>query len=421
MRSAVHRSVIAALTASALVVSACSTGSSPSSSSTSAGSSSAASSAESSAAGSSAPGSSGGSSSAVSAGGSSAVDPMAKLQAKVDQYRAEPKFNAPGPAIAVSSLKGKSVYIVPETNNVFNNVNVAQMKTLAASAGMNATVYDNQGTSAQWVQGIQTAISQHVNLIILANAPDPRALQPQLTAAKAANIPVLVTHFYDDSTTPPPACEGCAAGVTALETAPFNTAAELLADWVILKAKGDVNALIPIVGGVIPSPGMKDAIKQEFTTYCPKCTYKFIDIPLADFASSKLANDIQASVSGDPNVNWIIDQLDSMEPSTISAINTAGRAGKIKVVGYNGSTFAIKDVQDKKAMVMDVGESAPWIGYATMDQAFRILLGKPLVKESAPVRVFDSTNASAAGTPPTLTEGYGSSFQDGFKKLWGMS
>lgn len=346
---------------------------------------------------------------------------MAKLQAKVDQYRAEPKFTAPGPAIDVSSLKGKSVYIVPETNNVFNNVNVAEMKTLAAAAGMNATVYDNQGTSAQWVQGIQTAISQHVNLIILANAPDPRALQPQLAAAKAANIPVLVTHFYDDSTTPPPACEGCAAGVTALETAPFNTAAELLADWVILEAKGDVNALIPIVGGVIPSPGMKDAIKQEFATYCPKCTYKFIDIPLADFASSKLANDIQASVSGDPNVNWIIDQLDSMEPSTITAINTAGRAGKIKVVGYNGSTFAIKDVQDKKAMVMDVGESAPWIGYATMDQAFRILLGKPTVKESAPVRVFDSTNASAAGTPPTLTEGYGSSFQDGFKKLWGMS
>lgn len=343
------------------------------------------------------------------------------LQAKVDKYRAAPQFTAPGPAIDLSSLKGKKIYIIPETNNVFNNVNVAQMKSLATRAGVGVTVYDNQGSSAQWVQGMQTAVSQHVDLIILANAPDPRALQPQLAAAKSAGIPVVVTHFYDDSTTPPPACEGCAAGVTALETAPFNTAAALLADWVILQSKGDVNALIPIVGGVIPTPGMKDAIDQEFKQYCPECKYKFIDIPLADFASNKLATDIQASVSGDPNVNWIIDQLDSMEPATNSAINTAGRSGKIKVVGYNGSTFALKDIQNKTAMVMDVGESAQWIGYATMDQAFRLLLGKPAVKESAPVRIFDSTNATETGTPPSLEKGYGQDYQAGFDKLWGLS
>jgi ribose transport system substrate-binding protein len=355
--------------------------------------------------------------------GSLSAATISALQAKIDKYRAVPAFTAPGPTIDVSSLKGKhkKIYIVPETNNVFNNVNVAQMKAIAAKAGLDVTVYDNQGTSAQWVQGMQTAVSAGVDLIVLANAPDPRALQPQLAAAKAAKIPVVVTHFYDDSTTPPPACEGCAAGVTALETAPFNTAAALLADWVILRSKGDVNALVPNVGGVIPTPGMLAAIKAEFAQYCPKCKVKFVDIPLADFASTKLASDIQASVSGDPGVNWIIDQLDSMEQATISAINTAGRSGKINIVGYNGSTFALKDVQSKGSpMVMDVGESAPWIGYATMDQAFRILLGKPTVKESAPVRVFDSTNAAEAGAPPTLQKGYGTAYEAGFGDLWGL-
>lgn len=388
--------VLAAATTATLALSACSTGSSGGGGSSS----------------------SGAGASSVSSNLSAAA--TSALEAKIAKYRALPTFTAPGPKIDVTGLKGKKIFIVPETNNVFNNVNVAQMKAIATQAGMTATVYDNQGTSSQWVQGIQTAISQKVDLIILANAPDPRALQPQLAAAKSAHIPVVVTHFYDDSTTPPPSCEGCAAGVTALETAPFNTAAELLADWVILNAKGNVDALIPIVGGVIPTPGMKSAIQSEFSKYCPKCKYKFIDIPLADFASSKLATDIQASVSGDPGVNWIIDQLDSMEPSTLTAINTAGRAGKIKVVGYNGSTFAIKDVQDNKPMVMDVGESAPWIGYSTMDQSFRILLGKPMVKESAPVRIFDSTNASEAGNPPSLTTGYGDAYKSGFSTLWGL-
>jgi ribose transport system substrate-binding protein len=361
------------------------------------------------------------SSATASTGGSASAAGLADLQTKIDKYKAVPGFTAPGPAMNVSKLSGKSIYIIPETNNVFNNVNVAQMKTIATAAGIRVTVYDNQGTSAQWVQGMQTAISQKVSLIILANSPDPRALEPQLAAAKAANIPVLVTHFYDDSTTPPPACEGCSAGVTALETAPFNRAAALLADWVINEAKGtNIDALIPIVGGVIPSPGMQSAINTEFTKYCPGCKTKYINIPLADFASNKLSQDIQASVSGDPGVNWIIDQLDAMEQATISAINTAGRTGQIKIVGYNGSTFAIKDIQSNTAMVMDVGESAPWIGYSTMDQAFRILLGQPTVKESAPVRIFDASNASEAGTPPDLTKGYGNAYESGFKTLWGM-
>lgn len=368
-------------------------------------------------------GSSGGGSSDASSGpGNLTASAQQELQATVDQYRAVPTFTAPGPALDLSTLRGKKIYIVPETNNVFNTVNVQAMQSVAQRAGIDVTVFPNQGNTSQWVQGMQTAVSQKVDLIILANAPDPRALQPQLAAAKAANIPVVVTHFYDDSTTPAPACEGCAAGVTALETAPFNTAAKLLADWVILEGKGDVNALIPIVGAVIPSPGMQAAIKGEFDKYCPKCTYKFVDISLADFASAKLATDIQASLSGDPKINWVIDQLDSMESATISAINTAGRSGKIKVVGYNGATSSIKDIQGGSSpMVMDVGESAPWIGYSTMDQAFRILLGQPVVKASAPVRVFDSTNADDAGDPPSLTEGYGDAFIGGFEKLWGLS
>jgi ribose transport system substrate-binding protein len=344
------------------------------------------------------------------------------LEAVIAKYSKVPTFTAPGPPINVKSLvgKGKSVYIIPETDNDFNNVNVAEMKTVATQAGLKVTVYANQGTTSQWVQGMQSAISEKVSLIILANAPDPRALQPQLKAAKAAHIPVVVTHFYDDSTAAPPNCTGCAAGVTALETAPFNTAASLLADWTILQSKGDADVLIPIVNGVIPSPGMEATMKAQFTKYCPACKTKFVNIPLADFATSALANDIQASVSGDPNINWIDDQLDSMVPATTTAVNTAGRAGKIKIVGYNGSTFAIKDIQDKTSFVMDVGESAPWIGYATMDQAFRILLGKPTVHESAPVRIFDSANAASAGNPPSLSSGYGSAYKAGFDKLWGL-
>ena len=44
---------------------------------------------------------------------------------------------------------------------------------------------------------MQAAIAQKPDLINLDTAPDPRGLQPQIAAAKAAGIPVIVTHFYD--------------------------------------------------------------------------------------------------------------------------------------------------------------------------------------------------------------------------------
>ena len=48
-------------------------------------------------------------------------------------------------------------------------------------------------------------------------------------------------------------------------------------------------------------------------------------------------------------------------------------------------------------MAMNVGEDTVGIGYASMDQAFRILLGKPTVDERTPIRIWDKTNVNEAG------------------------
>jgi ribose transport system substrate-binding protein len=282
------------------------------------------------------------------------------------------------------------------------------------------TVYENSGVSSQYVQGMQSAIAQKPSLIILANAPDPRGLQPQIAAAKAAGIPVEVTHFYDDSTPLPPACAGCAAGVTSLETAKFNLSAKLMADWVILHSDGRADVLIPILLGVIPTPGMEAVFKAEFSKYCPSCKTKYINVPAAAFGTSDFSNSVEASISGDPNLNWILEQFDPVVPSIVSSIATAGRTGKVNVVSYAGDTAVLAEMQSQSGVVMDVGESQPWIAYATMDQAFRTMLGKPARVESSPLRIWDTANVHEAGTPPTTTSGYGTSYITGFMRLWGL-
>jgi ribose transport system substrate-binding protein len=55
-----------------------------------------------------------------------------------------------------------------------------------------------------------------------------------------------------------------------------------------------------------------------------------------------------------------------------------------------------------------------------MDNAFRILLGKPANPAPNPVRVFTRENIKVVGNPPSTYKGYGNAFIKGYLKLWGI-
>ena len=55
-----------------------------------------------------------------------------------------------------------------------------------------------------------------------------------------------------------------------------------------------------------------------------------------------------------------------------------------------------------------------------MDQAYRILLGKPAAAHVNPIRVFDASNVASLGSKPTPASGYGNAYVAGYKKLWGL-
>jgi ribose transport system substrate-binding protein len=354
---------------------------------------------------------------APSSGASNAVS--SAVTDNVAKYKGLPTFTPPGEKIDPSTLKGKSIFLIPLVPNPFNQNIQETMQGIAEKVGMTLTIYPNQGTPSEWVQGMNAALTAKPDLIVLSTAPDPRTLQPQLAQAKAAGIPVLVTHFYDDSSPVPPACEGCAAGVTALVTAPFNVAGKAAADWVIADSKGNANVLL--IGGadVLPSPATLDTIKQEFTDQCPACKVTIKNIPVSDW-NTKTQGEVQSALTADPSINYVYPLYDAMVAGAVPAVQTLGKTGQVKVVSYNGSPYALKYIQDGDIVVMNVGEDTVGIGYASMDQAFRILLGKPTVDERTPIRIWDKTNVNEAGTPPETGKGYGSALSDGFLQLWGL-
>jgi len=359
----------------------------------------------------------GGSSTTNTSGGgvpSAVTDNLAK-------FTAIPVWKAPGPAIDATKLRGKKIFAIPIAETPFTQAVEAGEQKAADAAGVKITFFPNEGSPAAWVQGMQTAISQHPDLINLDTAPDPRSLQPQIAAAKAAGIPVIVTHFYDANMPDPPACDGCAPGVSAVVKVPFTVVAQAQADYVINASKGKADVLIVSISGLLPVPPMEQMMLNEYKQNCTGCTVKLVEVSLQQIGQAGPFSQVSSALVQDPKIDWVDPMFDALIPGSLGAVQAAGKAGKIKMLSFNGSAFALQDVASGTSPVIaDVAEPDTWVGYANMDQAFRLLAGMSPVSEVTPFRIFDQTNISETGGGPNFAGGYGNAYVTGFFQLWGL-
>jgi ribose transport system substrate-binding protein len=351
-------------------------------------------------------------------GGSAAGVDMSKgamaARAQLDRDRSIPRFRAPGPAFdARRALRGKRLFEIPITSEVPFVAAVEQgMKQAAGEVGARLVVFPNQGKPSQWAQGIRTAIAQRAAAILLL-AQDPRLVGPQIDQAKRAGIPVIVLRTTGED-------QRCGAG-TACIPGPFEKAGRLEADFAIADSGGDADAIV-VTSKDAPSTGpLVNGLKDEFGRRCPGCKLHFVDVPIPEWAT-RLRTEVQSALIRNPNADYLLPIYDSMSQFAVPAINAAHRAGRVKISTFNGTPFVLRTLQDKEVVAMDAGEGLAWIGWASMDQAFRAVAHeRPVATENTPLRVFDRGNVDAAGHPPAFDRGYGNAYVKGYSKLWGVS
>jgi ribose transport system substrate-binding protein len=333
-------------------------------------------------------------------------------QANLNRYKAVPKFVAPGPAFdARASARGKTLFVIPASSQVpFVSTINNHIRRIATPIGLKVTTWQNQGQPSQWVQGMNAAIAQKASAIVLLAGNDPAALQPQIKAAKAKGIPTIVAHLYDEN-------QPSAPNVGGVVNIPYKIAGRLIADQAIVDTKGDANAVVVTINQVKSTIPMVQGIREEFRRYCQDCKLKFTDVTIADIAT-KIQPNVQAALTADPSINYVIALYDSAEvPFVAAAIRAAGRIGRVKVSTFNGTPEMLKLVKQGDIVNMNVGENLEWIGYAVVDQSMRIMGGlKPVKSERVPVRVFDRSNIGQAG--PRFTSGWGNTYVSGYRKLW---
>jgi ribose transport system substrate-binding protein len=345
----------------------------------------------------------------------------AAAQMRLDRFRALPAFRAPGPAFdATRELRGKRVYEIPITSEVpFIGEVEKGMRQAAEQVGAELVVFPNQGRPTQWAQGIRTAISRDADAILLL-AQDPELVGPQISQAERAGIPVIVLRTTGEGQPCQRGRDGETLGTTCVP-APFERAGRLEADYVIVDSGGKADVLVVTSNDARSTEPLLRGLRGEFRSNCPDCELRFVDVPIPDWAT-RLRTEVQSALVRDPGIDYVIPTYDSMSQFAVPAIVASRAAERIKISTFNGTPFVLEMLQDGRVVSMDVGEDLAWVGWAAMDQAFRVIAGERAVRsERTPLRVFDESNVDEAGTPPRFDRGYGRPYVQGYRKLWGLT
>jgi ribose transport system substrate-binding protein len=348
---------------------------------------------------------------------------QASIAEKLAQYAAEPEFVAPGPAFDASQAQGKTVINIPLTSTLPYNQDIdAAMARAAEAAGVKFIQYSNQGSPAEWIQGIQSGIAQRVDAIILEGSPDPKLLGPQIAEAQAAGIPVISTHLFDVSQVEEALSSDL--GLSAIMPAHHNRAGELMADYIINASACDVNALFVTADDVSASQGIEDSFVAELGSVCAEtCSAKVVNVPIASWGQN-IPGEVQSALTANPKINWVVPVYAGGMQGVLSGVRQANATDRVRSVSYGGTASTNQMIQDGDVIVAQVGESPEWNGWANMDVALRLLSGVDLLEdENVPQRILDTENVDETGTPPVEGAGYGpaSAYEDGYLELWGLA
>lgn len=232
----------------------------------------------------------------------------------------------------------KIAYITPGLNIPFWRSMSAGIKQGAEAKGAKVTDYDSKLSQSTQLQNVQDAITAGADAIVI-SPTDSSSAPVALKAAADAHIPVVIADI------------GTVSGdyVTFVKTdnvGGARQAGEYMAKQ--LKAKGETGAQIGIIGiaqsrqnGKDRTKGFSDAVKAEGYSLLPLLESK-------DYTRSEGVALAQDLLTGHPEMKGIFTEHDEASQGTLTALDSAKKAGKVIVVGFDGSPDTLAAIQDKR-------------------------------------------------------------------------
>lgn len=350
-----------------------------------------------------------------------AGDVVTQMQTLIDQYKAQPTWKDPGPALDASTLKGKTIAVVAIDMRVPAISEIAQyVKAAAGKVGMNVTVFDAQSTASLMQQGMQQAINSGANAII-SDGLVVQLVATQIKDAKDKGIPTI-----DVINTPPKvgvAGQGSDPNMFANLAPDSDLVGQLIAATAIVQTGGKAKVGIINTSELTVAPTEIGAMKDTLAK-CSGCQIiAEQDVALNDW-STKIPGVAATMVRSHPDMNYMLTLYDAMAIFATTGIDQAGATGKVHIASVNGTAAALALAKDGDVLFADIADSTEWAAWGAVDQAMRGMLKMEPASPVLPIRYLDKTDLTGVDTSSTdsvTASVFGDDFRTGYLRLWGLS
>lgn len=314
---------------------------------------------------------------------------------------------APTAGLDLAALTGKSIWYITNSQNQFSTEMSAGVEEAGAAAGVDITVFDGQNSTSRYSEGINQAIAQGADGIVLM-AVQPAVVSEDLAAAERAGIQVLSTLNGDPD-------DPVAAGTFGNLTADYTGDGALMAKFALNDSGCTANIVVvqssPVYVWDLAANGIVDTV----TELCPDdCSVKVLDIDPANIPTDT-GSQLQTALQVDPGVNYILPVWDSAMPYVAPAVAASGSSAT--VLAHDGISASLELIASGQDQDGTVAMPPPgWIGWAAFDEVARAILGLDQPGYVIPTRLVTTENVgdgSTADVSPNYTD-----YQTAFTEAW---
>jgi len=241
-------------------------------------------------------------------------------------------------------LSGYKVgYCTPSLNAPFYVVLSQYVQKYTESFGMKFVTADGQDDIIKQITSMEDLIASGANVLIL-NPLDHKALVPAVNAAVKQGIPVFIVDSSID-----PAAEY----ITSVQ-ANNEGNGELIGAWIV-NTMGKTKIKAAMISGSQGNPVGKEkrlGFIRGFTEM-QLMTQGNVDLTIVSQGWGNWTNNgglkaMEDILVANPHINLLVAENDAMGMGALKAINEAGKADAITVVGFDGQKEAYELIRDGK-------------------------------------------------------------------------
>src|SRR3954451_20568077 len=287
---------------------------------------------------------------------------------------------------APSKGGGLIAVITPAVDNPFFKAEADAAVAKAKALGYKTSAASHDDDPNKQSQLIDTAISRKAKAIILDNAGADASIGA-VKKAKAAGIPVFLIDREINAT-----------GIAAAQIVSNNSQGAHLGGAEVGKAMGGKGKYVELVGketdtnAGVRSKGYEDAISQV-------PDLKQVAKQSANWDQQEAFTKMETILQRNKDIDGVIAGNDTMALGAVAALKSAKLAGKVKVVGFDGSPDAVSAIKDGK-MDATVLQPAAQIAEMAVEQADKMIktgsTGQP-EKQSIDCELVTKDNAEEFG------------------------